>query len=281
MFSKSSLRGTALLIAAGMLAACGSDKAAGPVPPDNDQIIAEMTAALDSLANDGTATLEQAMGLEFAIVGLSVGAPVSSGNVTIDGTSYPFSTTALSIEGQDSTGSDVVNGTLVIGWRKTNGDSLFLAAYSPYDTLGSGSLPFFAQPRSGTLGVAEISRMLRSGSITVSRASDPVAYVPQFFALVADGKVFGSSEEADLVSGSISTSDLAGECDLAGLDASGMSDMFTGCSLQRSNIALQANTWAADSGAGVPSAGPEITIPAQSVDGVKVVAQVTTAPPPV
>lgn len=279
MLTTRSLRGTALLAAAFTLAACGSDKAAGPSTANNQQIISEMTQTLGQVSD--TAKFEQYVALQAAIAGLSAGAPVNPGNVTIDGRSYRFSTTSLTVEARDSVSGDVLDRlSLVVGWRHTNGDSLFLAMYAP-----QGESPvldrrspaaFMKRSGAGAPSLAKVSAMLRSGSYTVSRSIAAGPDQPVVLAAMLGGNVWGALCEDGIVSGSISFSSASGECDLAAANDSDLEIGASSCEMQRSNVALQANTFDAYSESDTPADGPSITIPAQGVVGVKLIAEGST-----
>jgi hypothetical protein len=255
-----------------MLAACGSDKAAGPTTANNQQIISEMNAALDQAGEDDS--FEHYFALQAAIVGLSVGAPVNPGNVTIDGNSYRFSTTSITMEDHDSVTDEVVNRfTLAIGWRHTNGDSLFVAFYAPegedipLDRRTSVSL--MQLPGSGHPSFEALAEGLRSGRYTVSRSITSGSDVAALLLVKLGTKTFGADFEDGIVSGSISYSAASGECDIDALQDSELELPAVSCEMQRSNMSLQANTWDAYSEEEVPPDGPSVGIPAQAVVGAK------------
>ena len=272
MPSTSSLRGTAILAAAFTLAACGSDKAAGPTTANNAQVISEMQSAMSQM--DSNSSMEQGLALQLAIVGLSSGAPVNPGNVRIDGESFNFSTTSVTLENRDPD-TDEVNGrvTLVVGWRHTNGDSVFIGAY----TSDGGSIfldrraPSTLLDRSsgGSMDMAGLSRMLRSGNFRISRTVAAGPDAPVMFGLVVDDQVWMSLTDNGISSGSISSSDVDGDCNLDELGEVAPDPDLASCTLQRSSVALQTNTWDANSDAEEPPAGPAVTIPAQGVTGIK------------
>ena len=269
-----SLRGTAILAAAFTLAACGSDKAAGPSTANNQQIISEMTQTLGQ-ADDST-TSEEYIALQAAIAGLSAGAPVNPGNVTIDGRSYSFSTTSLTVEERDSVSGDVLYRlSLVVGWRHTNGDSLFLAMYAPQgetpDLDRRSPAAFMKRSGTATPSLAKVSALLRSGSYTVSRSVSAGPDQQMVLAAKLGGNVWGALWEDGIESGSISYSSAAGECDLAAVNDSDLEIGASSCEMQRANVALQANTFDAYSESDTPADGPSIAIPAQGVVGVKLV----------
>ena len=272
MLSNSSLRGTAILAAALTLAACGSDKAAGPSTANNAQVISEMQSAMSQM--DSNSTLEQGLVLQLAIVGLSSGAPVNPGNVRIDGESFNFSTTSVTLEDRDAD-TDEVNGrvTFVVGWRHTNGDSVFIGAY----TSDGGSVfldrraPSTRLERSGggSMDMAGLSRMLQSGNFRISRTVAPGPDAPVMFGLVLDDKVWMAQIDHGISSGSISSSDVDGDCNLDELGELAPDPDLASCTLQRSSVSLQADTWDAYSEEEEPQAGPAVTIPAQGVTGIK------------
>ena len=275
MLSTSSLRGTAILAAALTLAACGSDKAAGPTTANNQQIISDMMAAYQAAPD--TAPGDQLLALQFAIVSLSAGAPVNPGSVTIGGRSYPFSTTSMTLEFRDVASGDVTErATIVTGWRHTNGDSMFVAAYAPdgeivFNRTAASTLLNRSSGR--TLGMASLSAMVRSGNFTVSREATLGPDVAQFLAFIAGDGYWGADFDDGIVSGSLSSSQVSGECDLAAAGDVGVDTDGATCELQKSNVSMQANTWDArwNEEEGTPPAGPAFTIPAQAVTGVKFV----------
>ncbi|HEY9428695.1 MAG TPA: hypothetical protein VIR34_16170 [Gemmatimonadaceae bacterium] len=278
MLSSRSLRATAISAAAFTLAACGSDKAAGPTTANNAQIVSEMQTAMGQM--DSTTAFEQGLALQLAIVGLSTGSPVNPGNVSIDGRSYNFSTMSLTIEERDSASSVTGRTTVVVGWRHTNGDSVFIAGYAPAEggVLLDRRAPSTILERSGrsVLDLAGLSRMLQSGNFTVSKAVSPGPDGPVLLALVVGGDVWGAESENGIVSGSISSSGVDGDCDTQGMNDVELHLDGATCELQRSNISMQANTWDPYSDAEVPPAGPSVTIASQSVTGVKFVFVDTT-----
>jgi hypothetical protein len=282
MFSKSSLRGTALLAAAFALAACGSDKAAGPTTSNNEQIISEMTTALQQ-AGDSEST-EHYLALQAAIVGLSAGAPVNSGNVTIDGRSYRFSTTSITLEVHDSVSDETMpRFTLVVGWRHTDGDSLFLAMYAPegsevgLDMRAPAAL--MQRPRSGAPDLAALSTMLQSGRYTVSKSISAGPDQPLLFAAKLGSTVWIATSDQGIVSGSISYAATTGECDVDGANNSDIEVGADSCELLKSNLGLQADTFDGYSEADPPPAGPAISIPAQPVIGVKLISETSSTVP--
>lgn len=273
MFTNSSMRVTALLAAAFALTACGSDSAAGPTTANNDQIISEMQTAMGQM--DTSTAEEQGLALELAIIGLATGSPVNPGNVSIDGRSYNFSTMSLTIEERDSASDVSGRTTVVVGWRHTNGDSVFIAGYAP-DAGGiflDRRAPSTRLDRSGgsVLDMAGLSRMVRSGNFTVSKAASLGPDEPVLLALVVDGEVWMAQSGEGIVSGSIASSGVDGDCDTQGMNGEELHLDGATCELQRSSISMNANTWDPYSDAEVPPAGPSVTIPAQSVTGVKFV----------
>lgn len=275
MLSTSSLRGTAILVAALTLAACGSDKAAGPTTANNQQIISDMMAAYHAAPD--SAPGDQLMALQFAIVSLSAGAPVNPGNVTIAGRSYPFSTTSMTLEVRDAQSGDVTErATIVTGWRHTNGDSMFVAAYAPDGGLvfnRTAASTLLNRSSGRTLGMAGLSAMVRSGNFTVSRAATGGPDVPQYLALIAGDDYWEADYDDGIVSGSLSSSQVSGECDMAAAGDVGVDTASTTCELQKSNVSMQANTWDArwNEVEGTPPAGPAFMLPAQALTGVKFV----------
>ncbi|HEU4584524.1 MAG TPA: hypothetical protein VFR95_02195 [Gemmatimonadaceae bacterium] len=276
------MRVTALLAAAFTLAACGSDKAAGPTTANNEQIISEMSDALVQ-AGDSEG-LEFYLPLEVAITGLSAGAPVNPGNVTIDGHSYRFNTTSVTLEFHDSATNDVVSrGTLAVGWRHTNGDSLFLAIYGP----SGGTIPLDRRtsvslmqlPGSAPRSLESLAAGLRSGRYTVSRSISAGPDEPVLVLLKLGTKGGAAYAEDGIMSGSMSYAATSDECDIDALQSSELEFPAATCEIQRSSISLQANTWDIYSEEETPPAGPSITIPAQSVVGAKFTALL--GPPPV
>lgn len=278
MLTTRSLRGTALLAAAFTLAACGSDKAAGPSTANNKQIISEMNATLADTASFNSETdFYKFIALQAAVAGLSAGAPVNPGNITLDGHSYRFSTTGVVVEQRDSVSGDVLaRMTFVVGWRHTNGDSVFVAIYaSDAEVLTDQrtSVSLMQRTASPRTKLAEVAALLRSGRYTVSQnvsAGGPDQ--PMLVVVYLGGSFYGAMSEDGIVSGSISYSATSGECDLAGLAGGGFLDIGPGgCELVRTNAAMTANTYDPMSESDPPAAGPVVTIPAQSVFGVKLI----------
>ncbi|HET7552361.1 MAG TPA: hypothetical protein VFK04_13815 [Gemmatimonadaceae bacterium] len=276
MFTTSSMRVTALLAAAFTLAACGSDKAAGPSTANNEQIISEMTAALQTAGD--SESFEHFITLQAAIMGLSAGAPVNAGNVTIDGHSHSFNTTSMTIEEHDSTSGEVLDRlTLVVGWRHTDGDSLFFAMYAPsveevpMDRRTAAT--FMQRPRAGTPSLADVAAMLRSGRYTISRSVAAGPDEPAIFAIKLGDEIWSAYSDEGIVSGSISFSSSSGDCNVGGTDGSAFDVDLVSCEMLRSNVALQANTFDDYSEADPPPAGPSVAITSQPVIGVKLIAQ--------
>lgn len=271
MLSSRSLRATAVFAAAFTLAACGSDKAAGPTTANNAQIVSEMQTAMGQM--DSTASFEQGFALQLAIIGLSTGSPVNPGNVSIDGRSYNFSTMSLTLEERDSANEVYGRTTVVVGWRHTDGDSVFIAAYAPeaggvfLDRRAPSTL--LDRTTRSPLDLKGLSRMVQSGNFTVSRAVSLGPDEPVLLALVVGDKVWAAQSDDGIVSGSISSSGVAGDCNTQGMNDMELHLDGATCELQRSNISLQANTWDGYSDAELPPAGPSVTISSQAVTGVK------------
>lgn len=280
MLTPRSMRGTALLAAAFTLAACGSDKAAGPSTANNDQIIAEMNATLaDPASFDSTTGMYKYLALQLAVAGLSSGAPVNPGNVTLDGHGYRFNTTGLVLEERDSASSDVFYRVgVVVGWRHTSGDSVFVALYAPEPDLFTDqrtSLSLMQREPTSTAKLADVAALLRSGRYTVSKSlSAGGPDEPALIALYLGGSFYAAMSGDGIVSGSISYAAASGECDLEGAAGSDVLDIgAASCEMVRSNASLMANTYDPMSEADPQTVGPVFGIPAQSVFGVKFVAE--------
>lgn len=281
---KSSMRVTALLAAAFTLAACGSDKAAGPTTANNAQIISELNATLADTASFNAETdMFKFIGLQVAVAGLTSGAPVNPGNVSIDGNSYRFSTTSLVAEERDSVSGDVLNRmNIIVGWRHTNGDSVFVALYASdpdiYAERGT-SLPSTQLSNSSTSRLADVAAMLRSGRYTISRSVSAAGPdQPALFAVYLGGSFYAAAPDEGLVSGSASLASASGECDLSGLSGDEVVPIDAdSCTPVSANVSLQANTFDPMSESDPPAAGPVISLPAQAVVGVKFVSDVSYA----
>lgn len=272
MLTTSSMRVTALLAAAFTLAACGSDKADGPSTANNEQIISEMTNALEQAGEDET--FEHFLVLQTAIIGLSAGAPVNPGNVTIDGESRHFNTTSITLEEHDSASGDLIDRvTIAVGWRHTDGDSVFLAMYAPegegipLDRRAPVSL--MQRQGSGHTALESLAAMLRSGRYTVSKSVSAGPDEAVLLALKLGSRVWGATIEGGITSGSISYAAASGECDIDSVQDSYLEIDADACEVQRSNMSLQANTWDLYSEEETPPAGPAVGIPAQAVIGAK------------
>jgi hypothetical protein len=280
MLTTRSMRGTALLAAAFTLAACGSDKAAGPSTANNDQIIAEMNATLaDPASFDSTTGMYKYIGLQLAVAGLSSGAPVNPGNVTLDGHSYRFSTTGLVMEERDSVSGDVrYRVGVIVGWRHTNGDSVFIALYAPEPELATDRrtpVSLMQREPSSTAKLADMASLLRSGRYTVSKSLSAAGPdEPALIALYLGGSFYAAMVDDGIASGSISYAAASGECDLEGAAESDFLDVAAAsCEMVRSNASLTANTYDPMSESDPQAAGPVFGIPAQSVFGVKFIAE--------
>jgi hypothetical protein len=279
MLTTGSMRVTALLAGAFMLAACGSDKAAGPTTKNNQQIISEMNAKLaDTASFDPETDMYRFIALQVAVAGLSAGAPVNPGNVTIDGRSYRFNTTSLVAESRDSVSGDVLyRTTIIVGWRHTNADSVFIAAYTSDDEGGVADrrTSLSLMPRSTSSGsqLANIAAMLRSGQYSISRSiSAGGPDQPMLMVVYLGGSLYGAMADDGIVSGSVSYASQAGDCDLSGADEGGFIDIEPdSCELVRANATMNVNTYDPTSEADPPAAGPVVSIPAQAVVGVKLV----------
>jgi hypothetical protein len=277
MLSLRNLRRGAIVAAAFTLAACGSDKAAGPTTANNEQIIAEMKQALDS----GLTGIDQFLGLGAAITGLSAGAPVNPGNLTIDGKSYRFSTTSLTMETRDDETGDITSRTtIVVGWRVTNGDSLFLAVYGPdadeVFTDLRAPIDLAARSGSGAPALAAVSAMLKSGSYTVSKTASLSngPDQPGLLMVHLGDEILVASAGDGISGGSISYTPASGECSLDDMEESLFGGDAESCELQRSNASFTANTTASSVSGGAEGEGPVVTLPAQTVVGVKLLAPV-------
>jgi hypothetical protein len=284
MFTTRSMRATALAAAAFVLAACGSDKAAGPTTQNNAQIISEMNAALaDSSLYESATSLYRVIALQVAVAGLESGAPVNAGSIAMDGRSYRFNTMSLVAEEHDSASGDVVDRlALVIGWRHTNGDSIFIAGFSSEDGVATDRRAPLSLMQRSTLSratLADVAAKLRGGSYTVSRSIS--ANGPDQLMLVAvylGGEFYGAMPDQGIVSGSISHASAAGDCDLDGVSESDFVEVdAASCELVRSNFSLEADTFDPLSESEDP-AGPVVSLPAQNITGVKFVALVGSEP---
>ncbi len=285
MFFSSSMRATAILATALTLAACGSDKAAGPTTANNEQIISEMSATLaDTASFDPDTDYYRLITLQLAIAGLSSGAPVNPGNVTIDGRQYRFNTTSIVAEERDSVSGDVLYRMgIVVGWRHTSGDSVFIAAYTTPEAVATDrrtSLSLMQQSVASKSKLADIAAMIRSGSYSVSKSvSAGGPDQPMLLAVYLGGSFYGAVPEQGVVSGSISYSAASGDCDVTGANNGGAVDISAdSCEPVSSNAAMQANTFDPMSETDPPAAGPVITIPAQTVVGVRFISRTGTTP---
>lgn len=285
MFNMSSMRATALLAAAFTLAACGSDKASGPTTANNQQIISEMNATLaDTASFDSETDMYRFIALQVAVAGLSSGAPVNPGNVTIDGRSYRFNTMSLVAEERDSVSGDVLyRTTIIVGWRHTNADSVFIAAYTANDGMAMDrrtSVSLMPRSTSSTSQLANVAAMLRSGQYSISRsvaAGGPDE--PMLMAVYLGDSFYGAAPDQGIVSGSVSFASEAGDCDLAGASEGGFVDVDAdSCELVRANATMNANTFDPMSESDPPAAGPVVSIPAQAVVGVKLIVLQGAAP---
>ncbi len=278
MLTTSGMRVTALLAGAITLAACGSDKAAGPTTANNQQIISEMSATLaDSASFDPDSDLYRVIALQVAIAGLSSGAPVNPGNVTIDGRSYRFNTTSLVAEGRDSVTGDVLYRTaIVVGWRHTSGDSVFIAGFTTDDGLVTDrrtSVSLMRNSASSRSRIENLAAMLRNGQYTVSRSVSPGGPdQPMLIALNLGNRFYGAVADDGIVSGSSSYASAAGDCDVSGASEVGFFGADAdSCELVRATTALNANTYDPLSETDPPAAGPVVDIPSQAVVGVRLV----------
>jgi hypothetical protein len=282
MLTTSSARVTALLAAALTLSACGSDKAAGPTTANNAQIISEMKATLEDTASFSDNDLYRYIGLNVAVAGLSAGAPVNQENVTIGEHSYRFNTVSVVSEQRDSASGDIFDRTnIVVGWRHTNGDTLFIAVYAPDEPVATDrrtslSLMQRSMASSGSK-LLDLGRMLGSGQYSVAKSlSAGGPDEAQLVAVYLGDALFGvGPEDEGIVSGSASYAGTSGECDIPDVDFELIVQLDPdSCEPVRSNVALQANT----QDVLTEDAGPTVSIPAQSVVGVKFIALVGAVP---
>jgi hypothetical protein len=280
MLTTSSARVTALLAAALTLSACGSDKAAGPTTANNAQIISEMKATLEDTASFSENDLYRYVGIQVAVAGLSAGAPVNQENVTIGEHSYRFNTISVVAEQRDSTSGDIFERTtIVVGWRHTNGDTLFVAVYAPDEPVATDrrtslSLMQRSMSASGSK-LVDLGRMLGSGQYSVSKAlSAGGPDQPQLLAVYLGDALFGAGpEDEGIVSGSASYASVSGECEVPDVDFELIAELDPdSCEPQRANVALEANTQDVLAEADPLPAGPAVSIPAQSVVGVRFIA---------
>jgi len=261
----------ATLLAAGAisLAACGSDKAAGPTTANNAQIVAEMQARLDSSTG---LNFGSAIGFQVAITALSSGAPVNPTTVTIDGKSYRFNSTVMRMETRDSTSGDIIARTgIFVGWRNTTGDSVIVIMFAPNgepvgDLRAQESL--LRQLGTGASPLASFSSAMRAVPRTVSRSISAGPDSPALFIVALDSSLFASSSDSDLASGSISYEAASGECDLSIIAEYSLSDEYDSCAPLRTSLNVTAQT---SSGSSEEPDGPQVTIPEQRVVGVTLV----------
>ena len=274
MLSLRSVGYTALIAAAMTFAACGSDKAAGPTTANNEEIIADLQDALDeSIGSEGDQSAKLVT-LGFGIMALSLGSPVSSGTVTIDGTRYPFSFTSFSLYPLNE--SEAVSNpfSVVVGWRHSSGDSLVAMIYAPEGSelpalRGATSVGASQLRAPGSLELADVARMVRGGK--VSRAVSSGSFDLQFAAFVAGDEVWGAVGGIGVLhSGSISATTASGACDERGLDMVGAEESIVSCEMQLSNFAASAELVHPDS---EEEGERALRVDAQAVTGVKVVAR--------
>lgn len=268
-----SLRGTAIIAAALTLAACGSDSAAGPTTANNAQIIADMQDAYADASDSSQTT--RAMLLDFSMTALTVGSPVTSGSVVIDGKAYPFSFTSFSVEIDGDTG--IVNTvTLVTGWRHSNGDSLVALVYAPDGSglYALGDAPDLGAAQLGeqpSLTLTDVARMVRGG--TVSKAVAAGTFNLEVVAFATGDSYWGAElGSSGLHSGSISFAAAGGSCDEAGLGQLTFGDSLISCTMQRSSVAASADLERLDTDVVDPRA---LSVPEQPVTGVKIQTQMT------
>ncbi|HEU4584523.1 MAG TPA: hypothetical protein VFR95_02190 [Gemmatimonadaceae bacterium] len=278
MPTTSTMRVTALLTLALTLAACGSDKAAGPTTANNAQIISEMKETLADSDSFSYTDLYKFISLQLAVAGLSSGSPVNQANVTIGERSYRFNTISITVEDQDSASGGAIERTnVIVGWRHTNGDTLFVAMYGPPAEVATDrrtSLALMQRSTSAGSRLGELGRMLRSGRQSVSKSiSAGGPDQPLVLAVYLGDSLFVADDVDDFVSGSASYSSVSGECDIPveGYDVFILQLDPDSCEPQSSSVALRANTWDVLAETDSLPAGPAVTIPTQSVVGVKLV----------
>ena len=179
---------------------------------------------------------------------------------------------------------DVLNRTaIVVGWRHTNGDSIFIAAYTPDEGVATDrrtSVSLMPRSTATTSQLTKIATMLRNGQHTVSRSvSAGGPDQPMLLAVYLGDSFYGAMPDDGIVSGSISYASEAGDCDLAGASEGGFVDVDAdSCELVRANATMNANTYDPMSETDPPAAGPVVSIPAQAVVGVKLIVLEGAAP---
>lgn len=275
MISSPGQRGIAALAIAVTLAACGSDKATAPTTDSFEEIIANMSAAREEAA--GHDQSDRVMALTFAIGALQLGAPVTSGTVVIDDSAeeFNFTSLALALDGVGDSAETTV--TFLLAWRHKNADSLLVAFYTPSRAAGDALRSLFASKgffRDWSADrSAAVARMIRvSGSTALAMTGDNVLETVGL--IVRDSMWASSAALDDAPSGSVTISASGGECH-AGGGGGGDSVLFESstllsCASQTVNVTGSARLTRV-----APDADGEsehlITIPAQSVAGVRVV----------
>lgn len=279
MISSPGQRGIAALALAVTLAACGSDKATAPTTDSFEEIIADMSAAREEAA--GHDQSDRVMALTFAIGALQLGAPVTSGTVVIDDSAeeFNFTSLALALDGVGDSAETTV--TFLLAWRHTNADSLLVAFYTPSRAAGDALRSLFASKGFsrdwGADRSAAVARMIRaSGSTALAITGDNVLETVGL--IVRDSMWASSAALDDAPSGSATISASGGECHGGGGGGGAEaedsvlfeSSTLVSCASQTVNVTGSARLTRV-----APDADGEsehsITIPAQSVAGVRVV----------
>ncbi len=270
MSFRRTLGATALVAGAFTLAACGSDKAAGPTTANNEQIISEMQASMDAGDN---MTFASTFGFQFAITALASGSPVNPVTVVIDGQSHRFNTAVMNQEERDSTtGALISRMSYLVGWRNTSGDSVFLAVYAPApETSGDLRAPIdFGQlSGAGSNPLAALSAMRQSGRYTVSRDISAGPTVPGIVLFGLGDAIWGAGTDQGLESGSMSYAVAPGVCDMSLLETFELPNDFDGCEALRASVNLRGRMTSGLSGEGGDTS--EVEIPEQSMIGITLV----------
>jgi hypothetical protein len=263
MLSLRNLRGGAIVAAAFTLAACGSDGVSAPQQPDNSQIIADLSAALGQ-----TDSVDQPVryeGLQLAIGALTAGAPVTSGNVVIDGDTLTFDFTAVTMA-YDAGSGPVYQQSFVVGWN-AGADSIVALAYTKGEML-----PLMQRPEFGSALLAGHGSSLAGGTaVAVSGGNGTVATMPASFIDLQTISFSTVDSEWSTVpysvrSGSIVFGSSNGECDDVDPSEFGIPTTLLSCTKVNLTVDGSGQLFLNDESM---DEGPAIELPGQLFGGVR------------
>jgi hypothetical protein len=170
---------------------------------------------------------------------------------------------------ESTSGALVSRMSILVGWRNTTGDSVFIAMYAPDGEVFTdrrAPAALMRLPGAGRSSLAELGAILHSGHYTISRDISAGPDTPAIFGLGMGEAMWIASSDDGINSGSMSYAAASGACDATATEEYGYTDEYDSCQLVRANASVSALMEGASE-----SDTLEVTFPAQTVVGVTLV----------